>query len=204
MKDKKNSTKNVPFQSQIFWCKKCNIPIITENNSTEICPICGEKISYLSSDIRPVFPQERLLLEILKKKPLEFINSSVWCSNNNYYIDGKKISVSNKELLTADIESIKAKLNELSSKNKEIYFTNYINKFCIANKDRLVKITDEASNFIIESASNYPPENLIISFSGGKDSTVTADLVTRALGTRSIVHIFGNTTVEFPSTISYA
>ena len=44
----------------------------------------------------------------------------------------------------------------------------------------------------------------MLSFSGGKDSTVTTDLVTKAIGNPSLVHIFGNTTLEFPTTISYA
>ena len=44
----------------------------------------------------------------------------------------------------------------------------------------------------------------MISFSGGKDSTVTADVVVKALSDPSIVHIFGNTTLEFPTTIEYA
>ena len=44
----------------------------------------------------------------------------------------------------------------------------------------------------------------MISFSGGKDSTVTADVVVKALSNPSLVHIFGNTTLEFPSTVEYA
>ena len=43
----------------------------------------------------------------------------------------------------------------------------------------------------------------MLSFSGGKDSTVTADVVTKALSNPSLVHIFGNTTLEFPSTYDY-
>ena len=43
----------------------------------------------------------------------------------------------------------------------------------------------------------------ITTFSGGKDSTVTADIVTKALGNPSLVHIFGNTTLEFPQTVEY-
>ena len=38
-------------------------------------------------DARPVFPEERLLLEILLGKPLAFINDSVWNGvGNNYYV----------------------------------------------------------------------------------------------------------------------
>ena len=40
-------------------------------------------------------------------------------------------------------------------------------------------------------------------FSGGKDSTVTSDLVIRALSEPKILHIFGDTTLEFPETIKY-
>ena len=77
---------------------------------------------------------------------------------------------------------------------------NFIN----ANKDRLNYIIDEASEFIRSTSAKYDRESIVISFSGGKDSTVTADLVTKALSDPSLVHIFGNTTLEFPSTIEYA
>ena len=42
-----------------------------------------------------------------------------------------------------------------------------------------------------------------VSFSGGKDSTVVSDLVRKALANPSIIHIFGNTTLEFPHTYDY-
>ena len=42
-----------------------------------------------------------------------------------------------------------------------------------------------------------------VSFSGGKDSTVVSDLVRKALGRPDIIHIFGNTTLEFPETDRY-
>lgn len=41
-------------------------------------------------------------------------------------------------------------------------------------------------------------------FFGGKDSTVVADLVINALGNPYLVHIFGDTTLEFPTTLEYA
>ena len=42
--------------------------------------------------------------------------------------------------------------------------------------------------------AKYKEEKIVLSFSGGKDSTVTADLVQKALSNPSLVHIFGNTT----------
>ena len=44
---------------------------------------------------------------------------------------------------------------------------------------------------------------MFVSFSGGKDSTVTSDIVMRALSEPKILHIFGDTTLEFPETMRY-
>ena len=44
---------------------------------------------------------------------------------------------------------------------------------------------------------------MFISFSGGKDSTATSSLVMRALGSESIPHIYGDTTLEYPESSSY-
>ena len=53
-------------------------------------------------------------------------------------------------------------------------------------------------------AAKFPEENIVISFSGGKDSTATADLVVKSLSNPNLVHIFGDTTLEFPYTTEYA
>ena len=44
---------------------------------------------------------------------------------------------------------------------------------------------------------------MMVSFSGGKDSTVTSHVVNRALGTNKVLHVFGDTTLEFPYTLEY-
>ena len=69
---------------------------------------------------------------------------------------------------------------------------------------RLDYLIDEAHRFIKKAAEKFPEENIVLSFSGGKDSTVTADLAIKALSDPSLVHIFGNTTLEFPLTVKYA
>ena len=61
-----------------------------------------------------------------------------------------------------------------------------------------------AGGFIKKTSSNVEEEKIVISFSGGKDSTVVADLVIKALGNPNLVHIFGDTTLEFPTTLEYA
>ena len=88
---KSNTIEDLPVE--VYWCKECKVPIIKQVNQSdkEICPICEGRIDYLSKDIRPVFPEERLLIELLlEKEANSLINSTVWASDNKYFIDGKK------------------------------------------------------------------------------------------------------------------
>ncbi len=88
--------------------------------------------------------------------------------------------------------------------NSYATFNTYIMRFVEANKNRLNYLIDEAGQFVRSKAVEFKRENLVISFSGGKDSTVTAEVVIRALSDSSLVHIFGDTTLEFPLTMEYA
>jgi len=201
----KDTIEGVP--TQVYWCKYCNSPIIHKMNQVGkgICPICGKKTKYLTTDVRPVFPEERLLLEILLgKKPHELITSSVWAADSRYYIDGNSIAISSELFQTADADAIREKLNEHKSANSYKYFNEHINTFIKANANRLNYLKTESFEFVRETASKFDEEKVVLSFSGGKDSTVTADVVVKALSNPSLVHIFGNTTLEFPSTVTYA
>ena len=191
---------------QIYWCANCNAPIIKKPSDIDrdICPSCGSATFYLCSDLRPVFPEERLLLEILQGKPLAYISKSVWASNNRYYIDGKPVTITIKEYKKLAIDVMREQLELYRHQNNADFFDVTIKKFIGLNKVRLEFIIDEAHTFIKQTAKNYPRECVVISFSGGKDSTVTADLTAKALGDPSLVHIFGNTTLEFPLTLKYA
>lgn len=76
-------------------------------------------------------------------------------------------------------------------------------RFTEANKERYEHITQEAGNYIRKAAGEFSAMDMFVSFSGGKDSTVTSNLVLRALSTPQIMHIFGDTTLEFPFTYTY-
>lgn len=185
--------------SQIFWCKKCQIPIYEET-----CPVCGEKGHKFATDVRPVFPEERLLLEIILGEPFSLKDASVWnAAGNRYYADGKKIPFSVKSLKELDCDRIREEYNRLKEQNSSEAFLAMKERFVQANQGRYEKITEEAMSYIRSAAANDSPMDMFISFSGGKDSTVTADLVTRALSNPQIMHIFGDTTLEFPFTYEY-
>lgn len=217
-KAKNSVTKNDRFSAQVNWCASCRIPVFDENNSVGAvckCPLCHGKTEYLSSDLRPVFPEERLLLELLlEKEPFSLASSSVWNSANRYYIDGKSVAISSSVFRNADCDALRRKLDEFSKENLEISKKNFdstVQKFIQANKSRFDSIKDDAFDFVQDEAEKFVRKNgagsenrMIVSFSGGKDSTATADVVIKALANPKITHLFGNTTLEFPMTIDYA
>lgn len=191
---------------QVYWCDACKIPIIQTINQEDkyICPVCSGRNKYLCSDLRPVFPEERLLLELLLgEKPNAYINRSVWASNNRYYVDGKSVTLSSKLFQNANTDILATRLEMTKADNNYDFFNDNIKMFIIANKDRLNYLKTESFDFVSSTASKFEVENVVVSFSGGKDSTVTADIVMKALSNPSLVHIFGNTTLEFPSTLEY-
>lgn len=190
---------------ELYWCDSCRVPVIRELSDTSpmICPSCGKPIRYLAKDLRPVFPEERLLLEVIKGNPLSYLHSSVWASGSRYYIDGKTANLSIETLKKISAEEVVETLSQYKDKNDYSFFNENIKTFINCNRERLDSIKNEATSFVVEQVKRFPNHKLVISFSGGKDSTVVADIVTRALSDPSIVHIFGDTTLEFPTTYEY-
>ena len=107
-----NTVEDLPVE--VYWCKECKIPIIKQINQVdkEICPMCDGKVEYLSKDIRPVFPEERLLLELLLEKEVNsLIKCSVWASDNKYFIDGKKKIIQIKVFNELEPQKFKKKID---------------------------------------------------------------------------------------------
>jgi phosphoadenosine phosphosulfate reductase len=186
-------------ESVVFWCEECNIPLYEKT-----CPICGKTAERIGSDLRPVFPEERLLLEILLDTPFRYKNASVWnAAGNHYYADGKKINFSVSDVKEIDLEEIKKQLQLYTPKNTYSAFDEMIVRFILANRKRYEYIVNEATQYIREKAEKFQTNEMFVSFSGGKDSTVVSSLVLRALSNPQILHIFGDTTLEFPETLDY-
>ncbi len=184
--------------SKLFWCEKCNVPTYHE-----ICPKCRNKGIYFATDARPVFPEERLLIESVLGEPLKYYNCSVWNSNGIYYVNGKKIKFSIESLTGEDPERIRKTIVEHKTENNYSFFDKNIKSFIEANKIRYDDIASEAMNYIEKASEGYDLTSMFVSFSGGKDSTVTSHLFRTALSNPSFIHIFGDTTLELPDTIEY-
>ena len=187
----------------VFYCDHCNTPLFEEK-----CPICGEKGKKIGSDIRPVFARERLLLEVLLDKPMEFAGKSVWSTLSNvYWINGEKQKVDLTKLRSTDSEKVINQLKKYEDANSSYvehdFDSEHITAFIEANRHRLNAITEEAFSYIRNISKGFDQSSMFVSFSGGKDSTVTSSLVMRALGTDKIIHIYGDTTLEYPESEKY-
>lgn len=188
--------------SAIYWCENCNIPLFEKQ-----CTCCGSEGKYITTDIRPVFPEEKLLLALLKGRKYDYYNDkSVWYGSNFYIVDGKKEKLTLATINNWPLSKIKEIKDEYDKKSDKIdysYFDSTIKRFVEANEERYNYITEEAITYIQSYKDRYNIEDMLISFSGGKDSTVTSHIVNRALGTNKVLHIFGDTTLEFPYTLEY-
>jgi phosphoadenosine phosphosulfate reductase len=118
-------------------------------------------------------------------------------------VNGSSIPVSAKTFRETNTDLISDELLKHSHKEAYKVFDVLIKKCIRANQAHLNYLKDEAQTFVQETAKRFPLEQMMVSFSGGKDSTATSDVVIKALGDPYITHIFGNTTLEFPETIAY-
>ena len=151
----------------IYWCKFCHVPVIQTAKQTDngTCPVCGRPTKYLATDLRPVFPEERLLLEILLEMDQDaLLSKSVWANNNRYYIDGKVISLPNTIFQEADTEQISEEINKRRDGISYTHFDANMKTFILVNQTRLNFLKDEAFSFIQEAASKLPEEKIVVSF----------------------------------------
>lgn len=191
------------LESVVYYCPHCEAPSYDAN-----CALCGSNCNYIGSDLRPVFPQERLLLEVLLGEPFRYVNSSIWnVGSNHYVIDGVKKNFSYKELREKNdpnkvIEELKKYELENDKLINSFYNSKSILNFVKINKSHLNIITHEAIEYIRDISKDKTEAEMFVSFSGGKDSTVTSDLVLNAIG-KNVIHIYGDTTLEYPTSAIY-
>jgi len=194
----------------IYWNKEKNVPFISDEN--------GTKLKYISTDIRPVFIEEKYLLFLLfPELGKDVLYKSVWhTSGYNYVVDGINVQDSiYTRFIKADLSYLIAKVKNFVVSNDMLETENKIfSKFIALNRnhylDLLNNVNDDAEGYPIGAipfirliTKKYPNRKTVVSFSGGKDSTVISHLVRSSFGTNKILHINSDTTIEFPSTIKY-
>ncbi len=184
----------------VYWCNHCNVPIIGQKT----CPVCGYHCSPLSASgvCTPVFFQERRLLSCILEEDLE--NAEVWyLGNSQYFINGKRKKIPYIEYYKKKKHLAVAERLRLDICTDDTFLS--AEKFITANKRYLDELIYEAEQYVVELASRLKAQNYspTVSFSGGKDSTAVSRIVRDALQSESIIHYFGDTTLEFPCTYQY-
>ncbi len=185
---------------RLHWCETCGVPLYQP-----ICQCCGKAGISFVRDVRVVFPEEKILLEILLGyEPGTLQNCSVWNATGNvFYSDGKKLPLRISSLRDLDAGEVRKTYDERIEFMDDTYFNEMVARFVGANAEHYAQMEKEAMDYIQKETEGFDFGDMFISFSGGKDSTVVADLVKRGLGNSRILHIYGDTTLEFPMTEQY-
>lgn len=187
----------------VYWCPNCQVPII----KNEICPLCGAASKPISTTgvCNPVFRQEKKLLSFILDD--DVTDKNVWYLGSSFYlIDGKRT-----KLPYIDFYKKKKHLTIAEALRSDIsddVAIPRLNTFLAANEQYLKELIYEAEEYVVDLVNelkNDPSTNYMptVSFSGGKDSTVVSRVVRDALQNESIIHYFGDTTLEFPCTHAY-
>lgn len=183
------------FDKQILWCPNCEVPLIDDK-----CEICGSKGKNGVKDMRVVFPKEHDLLEETFKVKMP---RPLFYNKGRYIHNGKTVGLMRYD--DNNNPGMKIPQNSILTKgcnlNEDLDYDGFINKMVKANTEAIKRLEDEAISFINEMYREYSENGAYVAFSGGKDSTVVAHLVKKALGKASV--FFGDTTIEFPTTYEY-
>lgn len=165
----------------ITWDKINNGILLTEHNADidPPRPVFFEELDLLGFDKYWKYPKS--------KEPL------LWAIRRNYYYKGQLVARTKGGNLLESPQILIKKNGE----NLELEPIN-IEKVLKKNQESLFVLENETLDFIEHTHKIYKKEgySFAVSFSGGKDSHVLLDLVTRILPSDDIVITFSDTTLE--------
>lgn len=182
------------MSTSVYWCDACGVPLLQPQ-----CESCGKTGQRVVSDLKPMFENERQFLaactgdSTLLELPLPLL----WIRQRTIYYHGRRyarLAANGKPTL---VKSYNSKIPPLPD---PLPITNTLLE---ANRSALTALEDEAIAFIRQVTTEHPSRLPVVSFSGGKDSVVVSHLVRKALGRDEILHVFGDTTIEYPDTYDF-
>lgn len=189
---------SLSVNSRAFWCDSCHVPLLGK-----LCHACGAAgRDFSTAALVPVFRPE---INYLKKRVIPELHSflhelETWIAPSNYTYYGHGTALFRLSATTADVNSY-ATLKNPSPPRRSRDETFAL--FQRANRNYVEQMQYEAEHFIRETVQAHKGLPVLVSFSGGKDSTVASHLVMNALGRSDVLHVFADTTIEFPDTYHY-
>jgi phosphoadenosine phosphosulfate reductase len=183
--------------NNVFWCQNCNIPLLTER-----CYNCNSTGKYCGTNLKPTFAEERLFFE---EKIRNQLNVNLKLPENLLRGHANRVIYNGKTLFRfsssdGTIELKNINLNILSDRS-DISFDDFYQRAFIANLPILISLERESILFIKKIIEEFANNKKYILFSGGKDSTLVATIVKKAIG--NVPLFFSNTTIELEDTLKY-
>ncbi|MEI7884700.1 MAG: phosphoadenosine phosphosulfate reductase family protein [Clostridia bacterium] len=170
---------------------------------------CNGKLKKMSegSICNPVFIQERKLLSKIIGKDLT--EKKMWYFGScRYLFDGEVQKISYVEWYK-NKEHLEYAEELRSNIEVERDYCAYIG-VVKANEAYIKGLVYKTEKYVVDTYTKYTTGEYetnkyipTISFSGGKDSTVVSRIVRDALQDNTVVHFFGDTTLEFKNTYEY-
>ena len=178
----------------VYWCETCGVPLLSNQ-----CGNCGSAGQRIAADLKPVFEDERryIVAHTGEQSLLDLPLALLWIRQRIIYYNGYpymhlsgdgKLSTGKKYKVRSSL--VPARLPTVDTLRR-------------ANNSALKEPEKEAIEFIQQVVAEHPQRLPVVSFSGGKDSAVVSFLVRKALRTDKVLHIFGDTTIEYPDTYGY-
>lgn len=155
----------------------------------------------VTSDLKPMFAEERAFYAKytgvwqMTNLPLELLGMR----HKTIYFCGQPYLKLNAK---GDLETKYPAFEDPESAPQPVQLPS-LNTTIQANATAIASLQEDSVRFIKDIVSKYPGKKPVVSFSGGKDSTVVSDLVRKALKTDEVIHVFGDTNIEYPDTYTY-
>jgi phosphoadenosine phosphosulfate reductase len=154
----------------------------------------------ICSDLKPMFRKE---CEFLEREtgvllPGRGWQQGLWLRYKTIWFNGRRMmrmSASGKPRVIKEYSPIDTMKKSAGSISPEVLYR--------ANKSTIDQREQEAISFVRDITGSHARRRAVVSFSGGKDSLVVSYIVRKALGNDRVLHMFGNTTIEYPDTLQY-
>ena len=196
----------------VFWCCRCQTP-----TATTTCGACGRQTRLLNERgrLRPVFAEELELVEQWTGRPLvePAADLALWRNGRDYYFEGQRVAsvtgggwASTPSLRVRDQElwrTLHAEGRRRKPATLRRTLAESVERLRAANRRALARLEADAVVFLRQQRQAHPDRRVVVSWSGGKDSAVVSLLAREALCDAQVLHVFGDTTIEAPSTYAY-
>jgi len=194
--DSQNGTTEHSAPKAVYWCRKCGVPLISQT-----CDICGGTGRYCGVDLKPVFSEERSLFERFLR--CSEVLPAEGRLPKELYINRGRVVWQGKRLFEFRVVAGEIVLKRGFSLSQDDYGCgndDFVYRAVEANRSALAELEREALQFIDSALSEFQQAEPVVAFSGGKDSAVTAYLVSQVA--RPVL-FFSDTTIEYPETYEY-